>query len=135
MIEELSLTTVQKALTVVNECLLSFSPSSLSFSLSCCLFLVSSFQLSFSFPTEEGRTPFLEEYSQSRSGCFDRGCPPQPFLSIVFAHTRFQPGIQKPHENFRNRGRRYRRRTLSSVAAATIKATFHFVYSKWLCVL
>lgn len=77
MIEQLSLTTVQKALTVVNECLLSFSPSSLSFSFTPSVssqFRATSFSLYLELcptlfsNTEEGRNPLpREKRSQSDS--------------------------------------------------------------------
>lgn len=82
MIEQLSLTTVQKALTVVNECLLSFSPSSLSFSFTPSVSsqfapqhlsrsISNPVPLSFRARRKEG-TPFLERNVHNRTRCFDR---------------------------------------------------------------
>ena len=147
MIEELSLTTVQKALTVVNECLLSFSPSSLSLSLSYSLSLCfqsarfNSFSLlypspSFSFRAEEGRTPFLERIFTLR---LFRQRPlaalHNPYFRHVFAHVFFSTTMHTEAATRKFSSRRQTApqtmSTLSSLTAATIKVTFHFVYSKW----
>lgn len=123
MIEQLSLTTVQKALTVVNEWLLSFSPSSLSFSFTPSVssqFAPTSFSLYLS-PTlshslfeheEEGRNPLLSSRETFTIGLvvsiemlvpvFATLSPSSPPSSFFFA---LQSTREKTRENRCNRGR------------------------------
>lgn len=124
MIEQLSLTTVQKALTVVNECLLSFSPSSLSFSFTPSVSsqfapqhlsrsISNPVPLSFRARRKEG-TPFLERNVHNRTRCFDRdarACVCNPLhrpspLPPFFFHCRAREHTrEKTRENRCNRGR------------------------------
>lgn len=112
----------------------------LSFSLSSRLFLVSSFQLflsvcpshSFSFRAKEGRSPLPPANIHNQAVSIEALAA----LPATLPFVRFQPRRTEkpPRENFRNGGRRHRRRcqhSSSSLTAATIKVTFHFVYSKW----
>lgn len=124
MIEQLSLTTVQKALTVVNECLLSFSPSSLSFSFTPSVSsqfapqhlsrsISNPVPLSFRARRKEG-TSFLERNVHNRTRCFDRdarACVCNPLhrpspLPPFFFHCRAREHTrEKTRENRCNRGR------------------------------
>lgn len=110
MIEQLSLTTVQKALTVVNEWLLSFSPSSLSFSFTPSVssqFAPISFSLYLSLShslfehEEEGRNPLLSSRETFTIGLavsiemlvpvfatLSPSSPPSPFFSRCRARGR-----------------------------------------------